>query len=104
MSNNLNCSNHKKLINLLLEQALAVKLNIVSFLQGWQTVPEECVGIVGAYMEGPQFKADSSGATTAAETFLQSVTLSGDGKDIVVFDIDETALSNLPYYRKHKYG
>lgn len=83
---------------------LAVKLNVVSLLQGWQTVPEECVGIVGAYMEGPQFKADSAGVTTAAETFLTSVTLSGDGKDIVVFDIDETALSNLPYYRKHKYG
>ena len=59
---------------------------------------------VGAYMEGAQFQADASGVSTAAEAYLTSITPTGDGKDIVVFDIDETALSNLPYYRQHKYG
>ncbi|KAG0625874.1 hypothetical protein M758_2G085800 [Ceratodon purpureus] len=72
--------------------------------QGWKTVPEECVDGVGAYMEGSQFQADASGVSTAAEAYLTSITPTGDGKDIVVFDIDETALSNLPYYRQHKYG
>lgn len=72
--------------------------------QGWRTVPEECVEIVGAYMEGTQFQADSSGLTLAAQAFLTSLTPTGNGKGIVVFDIDETALSNLPYYREHKYG
>lgn len=67
-------------------------------------MPAECVGLVGAYMEGPQFKADSLGLSQAAETFLKSLKPEGDGKDVVVFDIDETSLSNLPYYRKHKYG
>jgi acid phosphatase len=59
---------------------------------------------IGAYMEGAQYIADAEGVNQAALSFLKSLQLNGDGKDVVVFDIDETALSNLPYYRNHKYG
>lgn len=67
-------------------------------------MPEECVEGVGQYMEGSQFGADSTGVSTAAEEYLKSLKPIGDGKDVVIFDIDETSLSNLPYYRNHKYG
>ncbi|KAK0597327.1 hypothetical protein LWI29_024079 [Acer saccharum] len=30
--------------------------------------------------------------------------MTGDGKEIWVFDIDETILSNLPYFAKHGFG
>lgn len=36
--------------------------------------------------------------------YAESVQLSVDGKDVWVFDIDETLLSNLPYYAEHGYG
>ncbi|KAF3489030.1 hypothetical protein F2Q69_00055694, partial [Brassica cretica] len=39
-----------------------------------------------------------------ASIFASSVEFSGDGKDIWVFDIDETLLSNLPYYIDHGFG
>jgi len=55
-------------------------------------------------MEGPHFGADAAGVSQAAQSFLESLKPEGDEKDVVVFDIDETALSNLPYYREHKYG
>ena len=67
-------------------------------------MPQECVGEVGSYMEGPQYGADTYGEINNTEAFLETVTLTGDGKDVVVFDIDETSLSNLPYYRTHEYG
>lgn len=72
--------------------------------QGWTVVPAECVDGVGEYMEGFQYNVDTEGVTQAALNFLKSLKPEGDGKDVVVFDIDETSLSNLPYYRNHKYG
>ena len=32
--------------------------------------------------------------------YAKSLNLIGDGKDIWVFDIDETTLSNVPYYAR----
>jgi len=73
-------------------------------MQGWTTVPKECVKYVGEYMEGLQYPSDSQGVLDNAESFFQTVSLTGNGKDIVVFDVDETCLSNLAYYRNHSYG
>ena len=67
-------------------------------------MPTQCVKFVGEYMEGLQYPSDSLGVIDDAESYLQTVSLTGNGKDIAVFDVDETCLSNLPYYRNHTYG
>uniref|UniRef100_A0A6N2MAS8 Acid phosphatase n=1 Tax=Salix viminalis TaxID=40686 RepID=A0A6N2MAS8_SALVM len=80
---------------------LAVETNNII---GWETVPEECEDYVGHYMLGKQYREDSAAITVEAFTHAKSFKLGGDGKDIWVFDVDETTLSNLPYYAKHGFG
>ncbi|KAL6334866.1 hypothetical protein AAG906_023671 [Vitis piasezkii] len=70
----------------------------------WSTVPQACESYVGHYMLGDQYRKDSGVVVYEAITHAQSLKLAGDGKDIWVFDIDETSLSNLPYYAKHGFG
>ncbi|XP_021294938.1 acid phosphatase 1-like [Herrania umbratica] len=71
---------------------------------GWITVPEECEEYVGHYMLGHQYRKDSRVVANQALLYAQSLSLARDGKDVWVFDIDETALSNLPYYAHHGFG
>jgi hypothetical protein len=70
----------------------------------WKTIPQECEKYVGNYMLGDQYRADSKTVNREGYLYAKSLNLSGDGKDIWVFDIDETTLSNLPYYAKHGFG
>ena len=55
-------------------------------------------------MLGYQYREDSKVVTNQAIVYAQSLKLKGDGKDVWVFDIDETTLSNLPYYAEHGFG
>ncbi|KAG7997671.1 hypothetical protein I3843_01G221900 [Carya illinoinensis] len=71
---------------------------------GWSTVPKECEGYVGHYMLGHQYRKDSKVVANEALLYAQSLNLTGDGKDVWIFDIDETTLSNLPYYAEHGFG
>lgn len=71
---------------------------------GWTTVPGKCEGYVGHYMLGSQYRMDSAVVTHEALKYAKSLNLSNDGKDLWVFDIDETSLSNLPYYARHGFG
>ncbi|XWS60127.1 hypothetical protein CRYUN_Cryun07bG0007700 [Craigia yunnanensis] len=73
-------------------------------LSPWKTIPEECVDYVKDYMTGRGYKVDLERVSNEAGVYAKSVELSGDGKDVWVFDIDETLLSNLPYYVEHGYG
>ena len=70
----------------------------------WKTVPKECEGYVGNYMLGNQYRQDSKMVVNEALNYVQSLSLSRDGKALWVFDIDETTLSNLPYYAEHGFG
>ncbi|CAK8560262.1 unnamed protein product [Lathyrus sativus] len=70
----------------------------------WKTVPLECETYVGNYMLGYQYRADSKTVNREGYYYAKTLNISGDGKDIWVFDIDETSLSNLPYYAKHGFG
>ncbi|KAK2352960.1 hypothetical protein P8452_73684 [Trifolium repens] len=70
----------------------------------WKTVPIECENYVGNYMFGDQYRADSKFVNREGYFYAKTVNVVGDGKDIWVFDIDETTLSNLPYYAKHGFG
>ncbi|KAL6006046.1 hypothetical protein ACLOJK_040091 [Asimina triloba] len=74
-------------------------------LRSWTTVPQECEDYVGNYMLGHLYRQDSEVVATAAATYAAAaLNLTGDGKDIWVFDVDETVLSNLPYYARHGFG
>ncbi|KAH7867328.1 hypothetical protein Vadar_032009 [Vaccinium darrowii] len=55
-------------------------------------------------MLGHQYRKDCNAATYPALQYAKSLKLTGDGKDVWVFDIDETALSNLPYYARPEIG
>lgn len=70
----------------------------------WGTIPSECVNYVAGYMNGKHYLSDSEVAAWEALAFARTVPVAGDGKDVWVFDIDETLLSNLPFYRDCGYG
>ncbi|KAH7858069.1 hypothetical protein Vadar_019649 [Vaccinium darrowii] len=74
---------------------LAVETNNIF---GWDIVPGECEEYVANYMLGHQYHEDCFAVTSTALEYAKNLTLVGDGKDIWVFDIDETALSEIDYY------
>ncbi|XP_060211448.1 acid phosphatase 1-like [Lycium barbarum] len=73
-------------------------------LSPWKTIPEECADYVRQYIEGRGYKMDIDRVSNEAGAYAKSVNLGEDGKDVWVFDVDETLLSNLPYYSEHGYG
>ncbi|XP_060219001.1 acid phosphatase 1-like [Lycium barbarum] len=76
---------------------LAVETNN---LQNWKLVPSACENYVGHYMLGKQYRHDCEFVAKTAIEYAKGLKLSGDGKDVWVFDIDETTLSNMPYYAR----
>ncbi|XP_055830275.1 acid phosphatase 1-like [Solanum dulcamara] len=76
---------------------LAVETNN---LQNWKLVPKECTNYVGHYMLGKQYRHDCEYVAKQAIEYAKGLKLSDDGKDVWVFDIDETTLSNAPYYAR----
>lgn len=70
----------------------------------WKTVPERCENYVSNYMLGGQYRLDSKAVAEEAFRYASSLSLPNDGKNIWIFDVDETTLSNLPYYAKHGFG
>ncbi|XP_034695463.1 acid phosphatase 1-like [Vitis riparia] len=80
---------------------LAVETNNII---NWDTVPQACESYVGHYMLGHQYRQDSRVVVYEAIAYAESLKLGGDGKDVWVFDIDETTLSNLPYYAENGFG
>ncbi|XP_068640606.1 acid phosphatase 1-like [Aristolochia californica] len=73
-------------------------------IREWDAVPVSCEFYVGNYMQGGLYRKDSAFIIDQAIEYAESLKLVGDGKDIWVFDIDETCLSNLPYYSVHGFG
>ncbi|XP_019087228.1 PREDICTED: acid phosphatase 1-like [Camelina sativa] len=73
-------------------------------LAPWKSIPVECADYVKNYVMGKGYATDLERVSEEALIFANSVEFSGDGKDIWVFDIDETLLSNLPYYIDHGFG
>ncbi|KAI4299716.1 hypothetical protein L6164_033147 [Bauhinia variegata] len=67
-------------------------------LRNFGLVPSSCENYMAKYMLGGQYSADCFEAASAAYEYAKNLTLADDGKDIWIFDIDETALSSLPFY------
>ncbi|WMV35055.1 hypothetical protein MTR67_028440 [Solanum verrucosum] len=77
---------------------LAVETNN---LQNWKLVPKECENYVGQYMLGKlQYRRDCEYVAKQAIEYAKGLKLNRDGKDVWVFDVDDTTLSNLPYYAR----
>jgi hypothetical protein len=70
----------------------------------WRTVPAACEGYVGHYMLGGHYRRDSSAVVDEAVAYAEGLKLSGESKEVWVFDMDETALSTLPYYAADGFG
>lgn len=76
----------------------------VNNVRDWK-LPPKCTPLVEEYVEGGQYAADIRFAAAAAEGHYRALPVRGNASShIFVLDIDETALSNMPYYRKHRYG
>lgn len=73
-------------------------------LNPWKTIPQECADYVKDYMTGREYSIDLRRVSMEAEIYAKTVELTGDGKDVWIFDVDETLLSNFPYYADHGYG
>lgn len=76
-------------------------------LAPWSTIPAECADYVKDYVLGRGYVTDLERVSEEASVFASTVldfSAGGDGKDAWVFDIDETLLSNLPYYIDHGFG
>ncbi|CAI0426175.1 unnamed protein product [Linum tenue] len=67
----------------------------------WTEPPKRCADYVVKYFEGEQYSSDLEVYASEAAAYARTVPVAGDGKDAWVFDVDETLLSNLPYYGIH---
>ncbi|KAL9240363.1 hypothetical protein vseg_014592 [Gypsophila vaccaria] len=70
----------------------------------WKRIPEKCGEYVKNYVLGKGYEFDLKRVFEEALIFAKSVNVGDDGKDVWVFDIDETLVSNLPYYVDHGFG
>ncbi|KAJ4822750.1 hypothetical protein Tsubulata_004135 [Turnera subulata] len=74
-------------------------------IREFEVVPQECVDYIKHYMTSPQYTADSERTMDEVRLYLSKCcNLGGDGKDAWIFDVDDTLLSTMPYYKKHGYG
>ncbi|CAL9064409.1 acid phosphatase 1 [Musa acuminata AAA Group] len=74
-------------------------------IRGFEVVPGECVGYIGAYMTSTQYEVDVQLAAEESLLFLtDSFQPSGDGKDAWIFDLDDVLLSTVPYFKMHDFG
>jgi hypothetical protein len=72
----------------------------------WGAVPARCGAFVRGYMEGERYASDSALAAAESLAFAAPAVAAGDGgaKPAWVFDVDETLLSNAPYYAVNGWG
>lgn len=75
----------------------------INNLQG-SVLPPECSRFVARYVQSGQYYVDFAVAVETARQYLNTYQVHKDGRDLVVLDIDETSLSNMPYYAHHHYG
>ncbi|TKV91004.1 hypothetical protein SEVIR_9G066100v4 [Setaria viridis] len=73
-------------------------------LEPWGAVPAECAAHVRDYVTGTAYRSDLELVARESAAYARAAPLGGDGRDAWVFDVDETLLSNLPYYADHGYG
>lgn len=88
-------------ISYCLSWRLAVEANN---LRAWRTVPSQCLRYIEIYMIGGQYDRDIGLIVEQIMSYVNEITLSNDGMDAWIFDVDDTCISNVFYYRGKRYG
>ncbi|XP_047328546.1 acid phosphatase 1-like [Impatiens glandulifera] len=70
----------------------------------WSQIPKRCGEYVKDYMTSIRYQYDMEAVAENAITFVREAYFAEDGRDAWIFDIDETLISNLPYYAAHGFG
>eukprot|EP01018_Ginkgo_biloba_P026523 Gb_28927 [translate_table: standard] len=71
----------------------------------WSIVEAEPIGSSSpSEFEAWRYFLDSQVAIQQALDYLHNLTLDADSKNAWVFDIGDTSLCNIPYYREHHWG
>jgi len=73
-------------------------------IRDWYSIPAECRSYVRDYMYGDLFRQDCAVVAGEAAAYAEGLELGGDGKEVWVFDVDDTTLTNLPYYADTGFG
>lgn len=74
-------------------------------IRDFEVVPAECTDYIGKYMRSQQYQVDSERATEECLVYLStSCNLKKDSRDAWIFDIDETLISTVPFYKNNLYG
>ncbi|KAL0913640.1 hypothetical protein M5K25_017118 [Dendrobium thyrsiflorum] len=74
-------------------------------IRDFNSIPDECASSVGKYMSSSLYKSDVRRVAHEASRFLtNSFRLAGDSRDAWVFDVDDTLISTVPFYKKHHFG
>lgn len=74
-------------------------------IREFDVVPQECVAHIKKYMTSSQYDADCQRAIEEVTLYLsRCCSLKGDGKDAWIFDVDDTLISTIPYFKKHGFG
>ncbi|CAA7023280.1 unnamed protein product [Microthlaspi erraticum] len=74
--------------------------NIINF----ETVPANCKDYVEDYLTSSQYRDDSKTVCKEAYFFAKGIALKNDTVNVWIFDLDDTLLSNVPFYAKYGYG
>lgn len=73
-------------------------------IRDFATVPKVCGWYVADYILGYQYREDSKAVTRAATKYANGLKLAGDGKDVWIFDVDETVLSHVEFFAQYGFG
>eukprot|EP01018_Ginkgo_biloba_P026645 Gb_19057 [translate_table: standard] len=73
-------------------------------VRDWDILPQQYISAVGDYMTNGRYFLDSQVAIQQALDYLHNLTLDDDSKNAWVFDIGDTSLCNIPYYKEHHWG
>ncbi|RCV14536.1 hypothetical protein SETIT_2G434100v2 [Setaria italica] len=72
--------------------------------KGWRRVPAPCIGYVRGYMAWGQYYRDVGSVADQVAAYAAQIVPTADGLDAWVFDVDDTCLSNQPYYQAKQFG
>ncbi|XP_043707309.1 acid phosphatase 1-like [Telopea speciosissima] len=105
---NQNTGKNKNELNITLKnycEAWRINVELHNILN-FEVIPEECTDYIGRYMRSDQYKIDSKKTLEECTFYLHNPFkfMTGDGMDAWAFDVDDTLLSNVPYFKKHRYG
>ncbi|KAM0938216.1 putative Acid phosphatase [Dioscorea sansibarensis] len=64
----------------------------------WHKIPHRCTDLVKEYVNGQQYTTDSKVVARHAQAYAKTIEVAKDAKDVWIFDVDETLISNLQHY------